>query len=92
MYLYIKLRSVTLFSKFSKFVTWKFLKFKDIFNSESFKKVWNPNIQWVRGPRKKGSYGNVRQWMNQLFLKLVSEIAEGRDVHAEKGSYIDVQR
>ena len=37
-YLCIKLRSITLFLKFCKFVTWKFLKFKDIFNT-SFKKV-----------------------------------------------------
>ena len=39
MYLYIKLRSVTLFLKLNKFVHQKFLKFKNIFNSESFKKV-----------------------------------------------------
>ena len=32
MHSYIELHSVTLFLKSSKFVTWKFFKFKDILN------------------------------------------------------------
>ena len=39
---------------------------------------------------KKGSYGNVRQWTNQLFQKLITEIAGRHEVHAKKESYIDV--
>ena len=79
MYLYIKLRSVTLFSKF-------------IFNSESFKMAWNLNTQGMRVPRKKCKLRNVRQWTNQLFKKFLTEIAGGCEVHDKKRSYIDVRR
>ena len=48
--------------------------------------------RWSEILAKKGSYENVQQWTNQLFKKLITEIAGGREVNAEKGSYIDVRR
>ena len=90
-YLYIKLRSGTLFSKFGKFVTKSFLNLRKFLTVNHLR---TSETQGVRGSRKKWSSRlRKRATVNEsLFKKFITEIAGGREVHIKKGSYIYMRR